>query len=36
MLVWQRTGIDLMGFDFAVERFGLFLRRIRNRPLAAS
>ena len=28
MLAWIRTGIALMGFGFAIARFGLFLREI--------
>ena len=28
MLAWVRTGIALMGFGFAIARFGLFLRQI--------
>jgi putative membrane protein len=28
MLAWIRTGISLMGFGFAIARFGLFLREI--------
>ena len=28
MLAWIRTGIALMGFGFAIARFGLFLREL--------
>lgn len=28
MLAWIRTGVSLMGFGFAIARFGLFLREI--------
>ncbi len=28
MLAWVRTGIALMGFGFAIARFGLFLRQL--------
>ncbi len=28
LLAWVRTGIALMGFGFAIARFGLFLREI--------
>ena len=28
MLAWVRTGISLMGFGFAIARFGLFLRQL--------
>jgi putative membrane protein len=28
MLAWIRTGIALMGFGFAIARFGLFLREV--------
>jgi putative membrane protein len=28
LLAWIRTGVALMGFGFAIARFGLFLREI--------
>jgi putative membrane protein len=28
LLAWIRTGISLMGFGFAIARFGVFLRRL--------
>jgi len=36
LLAWQRTAIALMGFGFVVERFGLFLRMVNNKPLSLS
>jgi len=30
-LAWIRTGLTLMGFDFVVARFGLFLEVMHNR-----
>jgi putative membrane protein len=36
LLAWQCTAIALMGFGFVVERFGLFLRRVRGQPLSES
>lgn len=29
-LAWIRTGVSLMGFGFAIARFGLFLRQLAN------
>lgn len=29
LLAWIRTGLALMGFGFAIARFGLFLRQIQ-------
>jgi putative membrane protein len=29
LLAWIRTGVALMGFGFAIARFGLFLRQIQ-------
>ncbi len=30
LLAWVRTGIALMGFGFAIARFGLFLREVAH------
>ena len=30
MLAWIRTGIALMGFGFAIARFGVFLRQVAS------
>ena len=32
LLAWQRSALALMGFGFAVERFGLFMQFVVNRP----
>ena len=32
-LAWIRTGLGLVGIGFAVSRFGLFLREIRDTPV---
>jgi putative membrane protein len=34
-LAWIRTGLGLMGIGFAVARFGLFLREMRQAPTQA-
>jgi len=34
-LAWIRTGLGLMGVGFAVSRFGLFLRQLRESELHA-
>jgi len=39
LLAWIRTGIALMGFGFAISRFGLFIREMqiaRNQSTGAS
>lgn len=36
MLAWVRTGLALMGFGFAIARFGLFLRQFSLMSGAAS
>jgi putative membrane protein len=36
LLARQRAAIALIGFGFAVERFGLFLCMVSNQPLSAS
>ena len=33
LLAWQRSAIALMGFGFAVERFGLFLQMVAHQPV---
>ena len=32
LLAWNRTGLTLMAFGFAVERLGLFLHMLRQAP----
>ena len=32
LLAWNRTGLTLMAFGFAVERFGLFMHEFRPNP----
>lgn len=32
LMAWNRTGITLMAFGFALERFGLFLAMLRPSP----
>ena len=36
LLAWQRSALALLGFGFVVERFGLFLRFVVNRPIKFS
>ena len=36
LLAWQRSAIALMGFGFAVERFGLFLQMVAHQPVVES
>jgi putative membrane protein len=36
LLAWQRSSLALMGFGFVVERFGLFLQFVVNRPVRLS
>ena len=33
LLAWQRSALALLGFGFVVERFGLFLQFVVNRPI---
>ena len=30
LITWNRTGLALMAFGFVLERFGLFLHRLRQ------
>lgn len=36
LLAWQRSALALLGFGFVVERFGLFLQFVVNRPVKFS
>lgn len=36
LLAWIRTGLALMGFGFAIARFGLFLRQLQTAPISLS
>ncbi len=33
LLAWNRTSLALMAFGFAIERFGLFVRMLRQPPV---